>query len=167
MVSEKDYKAAVQEYTKNLYRYLFKTLRDDAAAKDLVQDCFLKLWNHKENIDPLKIKSWLFSVAHNGMLNYLKSQSRKARIENQDTASLPFVFQHDFELKEIIDLSLNELEPLQKSIILLRDLEGYNYLEIGEMLDLNESQVKVYLFRARQKMKNIIQHFTVSYDRSK
>ena len=167
MISEKDYKVAVQEYTKNLYRYLFKTLRDEEAAKDLTQDCFLKLWGNKEKIDPLKIKSWLFSVAHNGMLNYLRSEARKTSIENQKTESLPMVFQHDFELKEIIDLSLKELDPLQRSIILLRDLEGYNYMEIGEMLSLNESQVKVYLFRARQKMKNIIQNFTLSYDRSK
>lgn len=167
MISEKEYKAAVQEYTKNLYRYLLKTLRDEEAAKDLTQDCFLQFWNNKEKIDPLKIKNWLFKVAHNAMLNYKRSASRKTSIEGQKAEVLPIVFQTDFELKEIIDLSLSELSALQKSIILLRDLEGYNYMEIGEMLSLSESQVKVYLFRARQKMKSFIQQFTHSYDRSK
>jgi len=57
------------------------------------------------------------------------------------------------DLKEILDKTLDALPHLQKSIILLRDLEGYNYQEIGEMLELTESQVKVYLFRGRQKIK--------------
>jgi RNA polymerase sigma-70 factor (ECF subfamily) len=55
---------------------------------------------------------------------------------------------------------LNKLPPLQKSIILLRDLEGYDYKEIGEILGLNEPQVKVYLFWARQKVKNFIKELT-------
>lgn len=164
MVSEKEYIKAVKEFTKNLYRYLFKTLRDDAVAKDITQDCFLKLWNNKNDVDSLKVKSWLFSVAHNAMLNHLKSAARTTRIQNQALNSLPIVFQLDFETKEIVDLSLNELAPLQRSIILLRDLEGYNYAEIGEVLNLSDAQVKVYLFRARQKMKSIINHFTLSYD---
>jgi RNA polymerase sigma factor (sigma-70 family) len=164
MITEKEYNLAVREYTKNLYRYLLKTLRDEDAAKDLVQDCFLKFWNNREKIDAFKIKSWLFTVAHNSMINYIKAESRKTSIENKLPETLPFVFQMDVDLKEIIDLSLNELNPLQKSIILLRDLEGYNYQEIGDMLALSESQVKVYLFRARQKMKISIQKYSVSYD---
>lgn len=162
MISEKEYRTAVHEYTKNLYRYLLKTLRDEEAAKDLTQDCFLQFWNNKEKIDPLKVKNWLFRVAHNAMLNYIKSRSRKTSIDDQDPDSMPIVFQTDSELKEIIDLSLKELSAIQRSIILLRDLEGYNYMEIGDMLNLSESQVKVYLFRARQKMKSFIQHFTLT-----
>ncbi len=162
MINEREFNLAVKEYTRNLYRYLTKTLRDEDAAKDVVQDCFLKLWNNKHNVDSLKIKSWLFTVAHNAMLNYIKLESRKTSIHNFKSETLPFVFQTDFELKEIIDKSLLELEPTQRSIILLRDLEGYSYKEIGEILALGESQVKVYLFRARKKMKNSIQQFTES-----
>jgi RNA polymerase sigma factor (sigma-70 family) len=165
MITEKEYKAAVREYTKNLYRYLLKTLRDEAAASDIVQDCFLKLWDNRKKVDPLKIKSWLFAVAHNTLLNYLKSESRKTKVEIHQAENLPSLCSSDFEWKEIIDMCLNDLTPLQKSILLLRDLEGYNYQEIGEMLTLNESQVKVYLFRARQKMKNSIINFTINYDK--
>lgn len=162
MLTEREFNTAVKQYTRNLYRYLVKTLRDEDAAKDLVQDCFLKLWNNKSTIDPAKIKSWLFTVAHHAMLNYIKSQARKSSINNYKAETFPLVFQHDFELKQIIDKSLLELDPMQKSIILLRDLEGYSYKEISEILNLSESQVKVYLFRARQKMKNSIRQFTDS-----
>jgi RNA polymerase sigma-70 factor (ECF subfamily) len=66
-----------------------------------------------------------------------------------------------FELKEIIDMAMKKLPELHKSILLLRDLEGYNYKEIGEMLNLNESQVKVYLFRARKKIKDQIKDLSI------
>ena len=56
---------------------------------------------------------------------------------------------------------MEKLTNLQKSIILLRDLEGYNYKEIGIMLNLNESQVKVYLFRARKKIKDQIKDLSI------
>ena len=58
-----------------------------------------------------------------------------------------------FESQQVIDHIVGILPPVQKSIILLRDLEGYAYEEIGEILDLSPSQVKVYLFRARLKLK--------------
>jgi RNA polymerase sigma-70 factor (ECF subfamily) len=161
MVTEKQYNHAVEEYTKNLFRYLKKTLRDQDAAKDLTQDCFLKLWSNKDGVDASKIKSWLFSVAHNSMVNYLKSEAKKTRLGDYDDKNLPHVFQKNNEIKEIIDKGLMELVPLHKSIILLRDLEGYSYKEIGEILQLNESKVKDSLFHARQKLKNSIQHFMV------
>lgn len=61
-----------------------------------------------------------------------------------------------FENQQFIQLLVAELPPLQKSILLLRDLEGYTYQEIGELLSLTEAQVKVYLFRARLKVKKRI-----------
>jgi RNA polymerase sigma-70 factor (ECF subfamily) len=64
--------------------------------------------------------------------------------------------QQDEYLKDTIEMSLAKLPSIQKSIVLLRDQEGYNYDEIGEMLNLNPSQVKVYLFRARQTVKNAV-----------
>jgi len=68
---------------------------------------------------------------------------------------------HSFENKEIIDLALSLLPPMQKSIVLLRDLEGYAYDEIGEILEISDSQVKVYLYRARKKMKKQLKDLTL------
>jgi RNA polymerase sigma factor (sigma-70 family) len=155
MISDQDYKQAVKDYTKNIFRFLYKSLRDEEAVNDLVQDCFLKLWQHKATVDAAKVKPWLFAVANNAMLNYLKLSSRKALLK--DDFNLPPVYQrHSFDTKKIIDQVLDELPPLQKAIILLRDLEGYEYREIGEILELSETQVKVYLFRGRQKVKMAI-----------
>lgn len=155
MISSQDYKKAIKEYTKNIFRFVYKSLRDEEAANDIVQDCFLKLWQNRGEVNPQKVKSWLFTVANNAMLNYLKVAARNTFLE-EDMNIAPVYQRHNFDIKKILDQLLNELPPVQKSVILLRDLEGYEYREIGEILALSETQVKVYLFRGRQKIKNAI-----------
>jgi RNA polymerase sigma-70 factor (ECF subfamily) len=63
------------------------------------------------------------------------------------------IVQQDAELKKILMCAINELNPIQKSLVLLKDYEGYSYQEIGEIMHLSESQVKVYLHRARLILK--------------
>lgn len=155
MISVKEYNKAVRAYTKNIFHFLIKSLKDEDAANDILQDCFMKLWQSRGHVDSKKIKGWLFSVAHNAMINYLKEESRKRPLD--DYVDQRIVYQkHAFDLKVIIEDALNSLPPIQKSILLLRDLEGYEYKEIAEILKLNAAQVKVYLFRARMKVKNSI-----------
>jgi RNA polymerase sigma factor (sigma-70 family) len=156
MIRESEYNDAVKSYARNIFRFVFKTLRDKEAADDVVQDCFLKLWQHRDNIDNQKIKSWLFSVAHHALINYLKAEARKTSLDHTDVGLIAVASAPDHDLKEIVDRSLLELSPVQRSVILLRDYEGYNYNEIAEILKLSESQVKVYLFRARQRIKDSI-----------
>jgi RNA polymerase sigma-70 factor (ECF subfamily) len=59
-------------------------------------------------------------------------------------------------LKEILKDAVNKLPEVQRSVVLLRDYEGYSYEEIGEITSLNESQVKVYIYRARLFLKEYI-----------
>jgi RNA polymerase sigma-70 factor, ECF subfamily len=153
MLSTEHYNRAVKEYAKNIFRYILKSTKDEAFAKDIVQDCYVKLWEHKETVDPDKVKSWLFTTAYHIMINQIKRSRRMTAMEGSGYVE-PMMMAQDFDLKELIDKSLDELPPVQKTVILLRDLEGYNYKEIAEMLTLSESQVKVYLFRGRQKIKN-------------
>lgn len=159
MISEKLYNQSVRDFTRSIFCFLYKSLKDEDAVNDLVQDCFLKLWQNRDKVDKTKIKAWLFSVAYNSMLNYIKLESRKTEINDHLNTQKTFQ-NHDFDLKVIIDKALNSLPAVQRSTILLRDLEGYNYKEIAEILKLSESQVKVYLFRGRQKIKNSIKSLT-------
>lgn len=160
MISVKEYKDAVREYTKNIFRFLYKSLKDKDATNDIVQDCYLKLWQNRNKVDKGKIKSWLFSVAHHAMINYLKAESRKIALDEHTNGQ--HVYQkHDFDIKPIIEKALNTLPAIQKSILLLRDLEGYEYKEIAEILKITETQVKVYLFRARSKVKDSIKSLMI------
>ena len=160
MITEPEYNDAVRNYARNIFRFLFKNLRDKQASDDLVQDCFLKLWQNRGSVDKAKMKSWLFTVAHHSMINYVKAEARKTGLDHAAVGLLTSSQSTKFELDELVEKSLQELPALQRSIILLRDFEGYNYQEIGEILQLNESQVKVYLFRARKRLKDSIKTLT-------
>ena len=147
-----DYNKIVKEHTQGLYRFLFKSLRDKDEVSDVLQDSFLKLWEHKDNIQAEKVKSWLYTTAYHFMLKVIKNKQRVLKAD--ETMDIPVKENTDFESKELVDVLLNRLPEQQKTIILLRDMEGYNYDEIGKIMNLNESQVKVYLFRARQKVRD-------------
>ena len=136
-----------------LLRYACNFLRNEEEAKDIVQDVFEKLWINRDKIDLDKVKSWLFTCAHNAMINRISKRQRTCEfdLKNHEKGNMD---QFKFESNQIIDLVVSSLPPLQKSILLLRDLQGYRYDEIGEILSLSPSQVKVYLFRARIKIKN-------------
>jgi RNA polymerase sigma-70 factor (ECF subfamily) len=155
-LNRKEYNIAVTDYSGRLYGYCVKYLHNEADASDILQDVFEKLWNNRKKVENKKAKAWLFTCAHNALLNFIGKKNRITYMQNFDQSESDRDDVRDFEIREMVDQCLTTLPPVQKSIILLRDLEGYNYQEIGEILDLTESQVKVYLFRARNKIKKQI-----------
>jgi RNA polymerase sigma factor (sigma-70 family) len=143
----------VKAHSNKLYGYAMRFLRNTEDAEDILQDVFEKLWLNRKKVEVEKAKSWMFTTAHNAMLNLI---NRKSRVQLPGDENLPESSRKDvnkFESNQVVDRAVNILPPIQKSIILLRDLEGYTYEEIGDMLSLSSSQVKVYLFRARNKIK--------------
>lgn len=150
-----EYNIVVRQQSGNLFGYALKFLRNEEDAKDIVQDVFEKLWLNRKCVEFAKAKSWMFTTAHNAMINF---STRKGRVQLTDRMTT-LETQKDksdvnvFESNQVVDRAVSILPPIQKSVILLRDLEGYSYKEIGEILGLNDSQVKVYLFRARKKIK--------------
>jgi RNA polymerase sigma factor (sigma-70 family) len=155
-LNRKEYNIAVNDHSGKLYGYCLKYLRSQADASDIVQDSFEKLWKNRKKVEFNKSKAWLFTTAHNTLLNFITKKNRITYLPEMSTNETSSNHADDFEIREMVNSCLATLPPLQKSILLLRDLEGYNYFEIGEMLKLSESQVKVYLFRARNKVKNQI-----------
>jgi RNA polymerase sigma factor (sigma-70 family) len=149
-LDRKEYNNVVKEHAGNLYGFVFKYLRNEEDSHDIVQDVFEKLWVNRKKVDYLAAKSWMFRTGHNALINFSNRKQRTI----YDATQIPenSVSEKGFEEKQMVEKVLMTLPPIQKSIVLLRDLEGYNYAEIGEILEISESQVKVYLFRARKKM---------------
>jgi RNA polymerase sigma-70 factor (ECF subfamily) len=155
------YTNIVRENQVGLLRYALNFLGSADDARDVVQDVFEKLWIHAEKIEVANVKGWLYTCAHNTMLNFIKRRNRLSYMQSIQLETSGAEDRFSFESNEIIEKTVSMLPPLQKSILLLRDLEGYSYEEIGAILALNPSQVKVYLFRARLKVKNQLK--TVHY----
>ena len=151
-MTKNEYDIAVKEYANALYGFGIKFLRDSENAQDIVQDVFEKLWINRSAVEFRKAKSWMFTTAYHAILNFIKRRKRM----DYDSDRLPEkgeVANFKFVSNEVVERAISILPPLQKSIILLRDLEGYSYQEIGDILEISDSQVKVYLFRARNKIK--------------
>ena len=148
-----EYNNLIDELGAPLYRYAFHFMRNEEDAKDIVQDVFEKLWINRKKIDLERVKSWLYKCTHNAMINFLNKKSRTRYMDSQSLPERPSMTDSTFESQQMVERIVNILPPIQKSIILLRDIEGYSYDDIGQILDLSPSQVKVYLFRARMKIK--------------
>jgi RNA polymerase sigma factor (sigma-70 family) len=151
-MNSKEYNIAVDAYSDNVYRFALKHLKNEMSAKDIVQDTFLKVWLKHEEVQAEKVKSYLFTTAYHCIIDWINKEKRSGDFEKvSENISSPKSL--EFDVSDILEEALNRLPGIQKSVILLRDYEGYNYAEIAEITKLNESQVKVYIFRARQALK--------------
>ncbi len=151
----KEYNKSVESYSDNIYRFVLKNIKDTDRAKDIVQDTFEKVWKNHADISYAKAKSYLFSTAYHTLIDSIRRDKYKASWEDAD-ANKYFTNETYSDVNEVLHQALEQLPPDQKNVILLRDYEGYNYKEISEITNLSESQVKVYIFRGRQFLKNYI-----------
>jgi len=149
------YNKSVDLYADGMFRFILKNIKDEDKARDIVQDSFEKLWRNIENVNHLKVKSYLFTTAYHTMIDLIRREKRKEDFENVDVREYSHSTQYS-DLKEVLDEALEKLSEIQRSVVLLRDYEGYSYAEIAKITDLTESQVKVYIYRARKHLKNYI-----------
>jgi RNA polymerase sigma-70 factor (ECF subfamily) len=150
-----EYNQCVEAHTDGVYRFVLKQIRDKDAARDIVQDSFEKMWRKVDSIDGQKAKTYLFTTAYHTLVDYTRRESKKADFSEVNFNEHSHNRQYS-DLKEILNKGLDQLPEAQKSVLLLRDYEGYDYAEIGNIMGLSESQVKVYIFRARNFLKNYI-----------
>ena len=154
-MTEKEYNDCVNLYADGVYRFIVKNLRHEEDARDVVQSAFEKLWRARAEVDNSKCKSFLFTVAYNGMIDHLRKVKWVSLKEEFREETRVSDRQHN-NTKEVLEKALAKLSETQRSLVLLKDYEGYSYEEIGRIMNLSESQVKVYLHRARLQLKDYI-----------
>lgn len=155
-MTDKEYNECVSLYADNVYRFIVKNLRHEEDARDVVQTAFEKLWRNRDMVEYAKSKAYLFTVAYNQMIDHIRKSKRVAY--KDDFGSDTQVEQQPVsrDTKKILNEALNRLSETQRSLVMLKDYEGYSYEEIGKIMNLNESQVKVYLHRARLALKSFL-----------
>lgn len=150
-----EYNNCVREYADNVYRFVLKNIRDEDRAADIVQDAYEKMWRHHKNVNSEKGKSYLFSTAYHVLIDHTRREKNTMRIEETDLQGYSHERQYS-DLQEVLHQALEKLPEDQKMVVMMRDYEGYSYEEIGEITGLSESQVKVYIYRARVFLRKYI-----------
>lgn len=154
------FEARVLPVKNKLFRFAFRLLGSSEEAKDVVQEVFIKVWNGREQMTDIQnMEAWCMRITKNLSLDRLRSKQRRAT----DSMEEGFDIQHEslspHETTEMgesmvrIHELIAALPEKQRQVIHLRDVEGYSYNEICEILELDMNQVKVSLFRARNAVR--------------
>jgi RNA polymerase sigma-70 factor (ECF subfamily) len=151
----KEYNRSVEEFSDSVYRFIRSNLKDEDRANDIVQESYEKLWRNVTEIEYPVVKSWLFTTAYHTMIDTIRKESRLSALDDADQSGWMADTQYS-DLNEILHLALDRLPENQKSLILLRDYEGYSYREIGEITGLTEAQVKINIYRGRVALRSFI-----------
>ena len=155
-----EYNTSVDHYSDRLYRFVLKSIKDIHKAEDIVQDSYEKLWKNIENVNAQKVRSYLFTTAYNTMIDIIRKDKRSSF--SNDLKLVEDSHENNYsDLNEILKEAVEKLPDIQRMVLLLRDYEGYSYQEIGEIAKLSESQVKVYIYRARVFLKKYIGNIEV------
>ncbi len=143
-----------------LFRFALRFLGNEEEAKDVVQEVFIKVWNGRDQMDQVQNwEAWCMRIAKNLSLDRIRMMNRKQTqpIEDSFDVRLDTMTPHESteaheSMQKITEL-ISSLPEKQRQIIHLRDVEGYSYNEICDILELDMNQVKVNLFRARNAVR--------------
>ena len=150
------FRLAVLMHDRAVYRLAAALLRDAREAEDVTQEVFLSYWQHGETVE--RPREWLLRVTRNACLNRFR---RSGRVTHQDPQELPEISdgrdpvwhyeQHELagELRKLVD----RLPEPQRSLLVMFDVQGHDGATCARVLGLSVNQVKVYLHRARRKVR--------------
>jgi len=145
---------AYQDHAWTLARYL---LKDAAEAEDVCQEAFVKLWHHRDEIDPGKARAWLMKVTRNACLDRLRRRKPMLELheeaESDGRVAEPHEDARRQELGRWLQKAIAALQEPYRSLVVVRDVHQNSYEEVADALELSLTQVKVYLHRARKQLR--------------
>jgi len=146
-----------------VYSYVLHMLRDPAVSSDVTQDVFVRLWEHRADMEEDRILSWLLRVARNACIDQVRKRKVRQSVENDEVSGVdvlrdegpsPERSTQSVLFRERLQQALDRLGEPHRSIVVLREIQGYKYEEIAETLRLPLNTVKVYLHRARKALRD-------------
>ena len=154
--------ALFRRWASPLLRYLARMLRDSAAAEELVQEVFLRVYRARDRYTPdARFSTWVYRIATNLALNELRRPRRRGRHESPDEEGGPDLVAEATGPDDAADArreagrvlaDLEELPEKQRAALCLSAIEGLSYAEIAEALEVTESAVKALVHRARSAL---------------
>ena len=149
----------VDTYEGKLYNAALRITGSRDDAMDVTQSAFVKAYEKLNTFDPsYRFFSWIYRITVNEALNLIKRRGRDAPLHADTEAPIanPELATSDAETVRTIYLSLDELSPEQRAVVVLKHLEGMSYREIADVLEIPEKRVKSRLFTARQLLRSLL-----------
>ncbi len=132
---------------------------DAEAAADVAQEAFIRLWTHRDTVEEARAGAWLLRVTRNLAIDHLRARKRAACVPEAEPDATPALGPLPDEVTETradvaqIHAALGTLREPFRSLLVLREMQDLSYEEIGQVLDLPLTSVKVYLHRARKMLR--------------
>lgn len=151
-------------WKQGLYRFAVRLITDPVAAEDIIHDAFVTLIEEHASVrNPAALRSWLYSIVRNEAFALLNKNKRHRPLDEQDEyifdgENSATVIEND-EVKQQIELALEQMLPQYKEVLLLREYEALNYEEIAAVTGSTVSSVKSRLFKARKALMTKMEPF--------
>lgn len=173
-----EFEAVMRAHNRLLFRLARSIVRNDFHAEDVLQSAYLAAYSKLNTVsDPTKLRSWLARITVNEAIDLTRREKRSSALPDdwQDeapdpsathlasglvTSETPETHTTRSELRQLLENAIDELPPLLRSVLVLRDVEGLSASEVASCLGLGEVAVRVRLFRARARMRKLLSaHF--------
>jgi len=154
------FRLLIKQHERLIMHMVYRLVDNEQDREELCQDIFMKVYDQlsKFNFDS-KLSTWIATIANRMSINWLQKKNRQKVMEDIDKVDFKISQDHfDFEsidYSKFIHSLIAQMPPLYKNILTLYHLEGFSYSEIVEVTALPEGTVKNYLFRARNKLKEL------------
>lgn len=149
-----EYNEHIQSWSGSVLRFAVWNCGDRMRGEDAMQEAFASLWEIKEQVSVEKGLGFLLTAAHRYLIDCFRHDSVVARAHQDMARDAQTSTGQPYDgLSDEMAVALASLPEIQRSILQLRDVDGYSYKEIARMLDISDQQVQVYLFRARTTMR--------------
>jgi len=142
-------------WNREIFRYVYARVSVREIAEDITQDVFIKVWNKRAYYDKKKggLRTWIFTIAVNTLRDHFRSQKRRPTVEElkEDTADE----QEQYPDKEValVFSELKFLSEKDQNLLILRYVDGLSLEEIGDVMKMKYTAVKVAIHRAVQKLR--------------
>ena len=150
------YNQCVNDFADRVYRFILKNILDSDEAQNIVQNTFEKVWMRRDEVIYDKARSYIFTIAYREMIDFIRIKKRYSKMEHIPAEPAVSMQDEYTGILATVNKLIEKLPEKQKTALVLRDYEGYDYRSISEITGMTEAQVKINIFRARQFLKQCI-----------
>ena len=158
---ERAFDALFRHYSALVYRFAYSYLKSRPEAEEIVQECFLKIWEKRQQLhDDVPLKGYLFTTAHHAILNQLRRQGHHLRYQAHTATQEPSLVDNGVEFTELEGLyrtALEQLPPKRREIFILSRQQGLSYPEIAAQLNLSVKTVEAQMSHALKFLRTYFQ----------